>query len=55
MKVSFSLRADLIATGHYCIKSIIESNKPKKIYKLLSGKDSNKDQSYFLCQLNQEQ
>ena len=55
MKVAFSLGADLIATGHYCRKSIIESNKPKKIYKLLSGKDSNKDQSYFLCQLNQEQ
>ena len=34
MKVAFSLGADLIATGHYCRKSIIESNKPKKIYKL---------------------
>ena len=55
MKVAFSLGADLIATGHYCRKSIIGLNKSKKIYQLLSGKDSDKDQSYFLCQLNQKQ
>ena len=55
MNVAFSLGADLIATGHYCRKSIIELNKSKKIYQLLTGKDSDKDQSYFLCQLNQKQ
>ena len=55
MKIAFSLGADLIATGHYCRKSIFRQNKSNKIYRLLSGKDSNKDQSYFLCQLSQEQ
>ena len=49
-----SLGADYIATGHYCIKK--ESKKGnKKIYKLIEGKDKTKDQSYFLCQLNQIQ
>ena len=49
-----SLGADYIATGHYCRKK--ESKKGnKKIYKLLEGKDKTKDQSYFLCQLNQIQ
>jgi tRNA-specific 2-thiouridylase len=48
------LGADFIATGHYCRKDYLESGK-KTIYKLLTGKDSNKDQSYFLCQVNQEQ
>ena len=49
-----SLGADYIATGHYCRKK--ESKKGnKKIYKLIGGKDKTKDQSYFLCQLNQIQ
>ena len=49
-----SLGADYIATGHYCRKK--ESKKGnKKIYKLIEGKDKTKDQSYFLCQLNQIQ
>jgi len=49
-----SLGADYIATGHYCRKK--ESKKGNKIiYKLLEGKDNTKDQSYFLCQLNQFQ
>ena len=43
-----------VATGHYCRKEIIGSSD-KKIYRLLCGKDDNKDQSYFLCQLSQEQ
>lgn len=48
------LGGDFVATGHYCRKSeIVIANKT--IYRLLSGKDSNKDQSYFLCQVNQEQ
>lgn len=46
--------ADYVATGHYCRKSEIEVNG-KTIHQLLAGKDPNKDQSYFLCQLNQEQ
>jgi tRNA-specific 2-thiouridylase len=45
---------DLIATGHYCRKEIAHSGD-KNIYRLLAGKDDNKDQSYFLCQLSQEQ
>ena len=49
-----SLGADYIATGHYCRKK--ESKKGNKtIYKLIQGKDKTKDQSYFLCQLNQIQ
>ena len=46
--------ADFVATGHYCRKSEIEVNG-KIIHQLLAGKDPNKDQSYFLCQLNQQQ
>ncbi len=46
--------ADFVATGHYCRKSEVEVNG-KIIHQLLAGKDPNKDQSYFLCQLNQEQ
>lgn len=48
------LGADFVATGHYCQKSSIESNG-KTIYQLKAGADKNKDQSYFLCQLSQEQ
>jgi tRNA-uridine 2-sulfurtransferase len=48
------LGGDFVATGHYCRKEIIES-ADKKMYRLLCGKDDNKDQSYFLCQLSQEQ
>ena len=46
--------ADFVATGHYCRKSETIVNE-KPVYKLLAGKDPNKDQSYFLCQLNQQQ
>ena len=46
--------ADLVATGHYCRKSEIVVNG-NTIHQLLAGKDPNKDQSYFLCQLNQQQ
>jgi tRNA-uridine 2-sulfurtransferase len=48
------LGGDFVATGHYCRKSEITSAN-RTIYRLLAGKDSNKDQSYFLCQVNQEQ
>jgi tRNA-uridine 2-sulfurtransferase len=54
MKIALSLGADYVATGHYCRKGTIEKDG-QEIYQLLSGKDSNKDQSYFLCQLSQEQ
>ena len=54
MKIAINLGADYVATGHYCRKGEIENNG-KKVYQLLSGLDTNKDQSYFLCQLSQEQ
>lgn len=54
MKIALSLGADFVATGHYCRKDELEVNG-EKIYRLLAGKDQNKDQSYFLCQLSQEQ
>ncbi|MCB0457571.1 MAG: tRNA 2-thiouridine(34) synthase MnmA [Flavobacteriaceae bacterium] len=54
LKIALHLGADFVATGHYCRKGTIEKDG-KAIYQLLSGKDPNKDQSYFLCQLSQEQ
>ncbi len=54
MKIALSLGADFVATGHYCQKSEIEVNG-ETVYQLIAGADSNKDQSYFLCQLSQEQ
>lgn len=53
-KAAFKLNADFVATGHYCRKDEIEVNG-KPVYRLLAGVDHNKDQSYFLCQLSQEQ
>ena len=47
---ALKLGADFVATGHYCRKT--EENGE---YKLLAGADGNKDQSYFLCQINQQQ
>ncbi|WP_047414832.1 tRNA 2-thiouridine(34) synthase MnmA [Cellulophaga sp. Hel_I_12] len=55
MKIALQLGADYVATGHYCRKGTITNNDGSKTYQLLSGKDPNKDQSYFLCQLSQEQ
>ncbi len=54
LKIALGLGADYVATGHYCRKETI-SKDGKTIHRLLSGKDPNKDQSYFLCQLSQEQ
>jgi tRNA-specific 2-thiouridylase len=54
MKIALSLGADYVATGHYCRKGEIEVDG-NPVYQLLAGKDGNKDQSYFLCQLSQEQ
>lgn len=54
MKIAMELGADYVATGHYCRKGTIEKDG-KTIYQLLAGVDGNKDQSYFLCQLSQQQ
>ena len=54
LKAALKLKADFVATGHYCQKDTINVDG-KEIHKLLAGADKNKDQSYFLCQLNQEQ
>ena len=54
MKIALSLGADYVATGHYCRRDVIEKDG-QEVYRLLSGIDNNKDQSYFLCQLSQEQ
>ena len=54
MKIALDLGADYVATGHYCRKGVLDANGAP-VYQLLSGVDSNKDQSYFLCQLSQEQ
>jgi tRNA-specific 2-thiouridylase len=55
LKIALQLGADYVATGHYCRKGTVEDTEGSKIYQLLAGKDGNKDQSYFLCQLSQEQ
>lgn len=58
MKIALGLGADFVATGHYCRTStthIQRNGKEEKIHHLLAGRDPNKDQSYFLCQLSQEQ
>lgn len=49
------LGAEMVATGHYCRKEEFTDAEGKKHYRILAGSDPNKDQSYFLCQLNQEQ
>ena len=54
LKIALDLGADYIATGHYCqVNKINKDNK--EIYRLIVGADEKKDQSYFLCQLNQKQ
>jgi tRNA-specific 2-thiouridylase len=54
MKIALELGADYVATGHYCKKTEIEVDG-EIIYQLKAGADNNKDQSYFLCQLSQQQ
>lgn len=54
MKIAMDLGADYVATGHYCRKDTFEKDG-KQVHRLLAGVDGNKDQSYFLCQLSQEQ
>ena len=50
-----NLGADYVATGHYCRKRTNTNEDGETSFELIAGKDSNKDQSYFLCQINQEQ
>ena len=54
LKIAISLGANYVATGHYCQKETLVT-KNGKVYQLLSGSDGNKDQSYFLCQMTQDQ
>ena len=49
------LGADFVATGHYCRKDAFTATDGRTVYRILAGEDSGKDQSYFLCQLTQEQ
>lgn len=51
LKTAMDLGADFVATGHYCRKDETSGGN----FRLLAGKDTNKDQSYFLCQLTQKQ
>ena len=54
LTIALSLGADYVATGHYCQKGVVDKDG-KEMYQLLKGADPSKDQSYFLCQLNQDQ
>ena len=62
LQVALKYGADYVATGHYCRKEILRSAQDDKggqdencVYRILEGADPNKDQTYFLCQLSQEQ
>ena len=55
LKEALKLGAEKVATGHYCRLNEWTDTEGNKYYKLLAGSDPNKDQSYFLCQLTQEQ
>jgi tRNA-uridine 2-sulfurtransferase len=54
LKKALELGADFVATGHYCRKDTVVADG-QQIHRLLAGSDHNKDQSYFLCQVSQEQ
>ena len=54
LKEALKMGADFVAMGHYCRKQV-EQIEGRDVYRLLAGADKNKDQSYFLCQLTQEQ
>ena len=62
LKAAQKMGADMVATGHYCRKEpaldaegnqIVNDGKP--VWRILAGSDPNKDQSYFLCQLTEDQ
>ena len=54
LKKAIEIGADFVATGHYCRKETIDVNG-QAVHRLLAGKDNTKDQSYFLCQVRQQQ
>jgi len=55
LQEALRLGADMVATGHYCRKEQAKDAEGNTVYRILAGSDPNKDQSYFLCQLSQEQ
>ena len=55
LKSALDLGADFVATGHYCRKDEFQDDAGNTVYRILAGRDLGKDQSYFLCQLNQKQ
>ena len=55
LDAAISLGADMVATGHYCRKEQATDAQGNPIYRIFEGTDPGKDQSYFLCQLNQKQ
>ena len=55
LKIALSMNADYVATGHYCQKESFKNSNGQIVSRLLSGVDKRKDQSYFLCQIDQSQ
>ena len=55
LNATLKLGADMVATGHYCRKEEIKADDGSTTYRIFEGTDPGKDQSYFLCQLSQEQ
>lgn len=55
LNAAMRLKADYVATGHYAQKETFINEEGKEVHKLIAGADPGKDQSYFLCQLSQEQ
>ena len=55
LKCAKKLGADYVATGHYCRRVVSQDENGAEVYRIMAGADPNKDQSYFLCQLTQEQ
>lgn len=55
LETALELGAEKVATGHYARLDSFQNESGEDIYQLLAGKDNNKDQSYFLCQLSQQQ
>ena len=55
LKCAEKLGADYVATGHYCRKETLTVPDGATVHRILAGTDPNKDQSYFLCQLSQDQ
>lgn len=55
LQKALELGVDYVATGHYCQKESFVNSKGEEVFRLIAGSDTNKDQSYFLCQLSQKQ